>query len=85
MTGRIIPPEDEEAELDAAVLRAVFQSRIRLVKMTREEAVASAGGEWDGAQKWLKSESRKEGSFYWMCDYFDLEPTAVKRAIREQK
>lgn len=83
--GRIKPPDEESNEVDIQVLTATFEARVRLAKQSREDAIKFAGEEWDRTQLWLKSESQREGSFLWFCDYFDLEPSAVKRAIREKK
>lgn len=71
--------------MDVDILRGIFASRVKLAKKTREEAVADALAEWDVTQRWVKSESEKEGSFRWFCDEFDLEISAVRRAIREKR
>ncbi len=72
-------------DLDREVLAATFASRVRLAKMTEEEAVCQAIGEYKRTLKWVASPSKAEGSFLWTCDYFDLEPDAVRRAIQEKK
>lgn len=72
-------------DMDLDVLRAIFASRVRLAKMTEEEAITSARSEWTENQAWIKSNSQQEKSFVWMCDEFDLEPDAVRRAIKERK
>lgn len=71
--------------VDVQVLQATFAARVRLAKESREDAIALAADEWDKTQKWVASESRKAGSFLWFCDEFDLEPSAVRRAIKEKR
>jgi hypothetical protein len=71
--------------VDANVLRAVFAARVSLAKLTKAEAVAHAEDEWDKTQKWAASNSTKEGSFIWFCQEFDLDESAVLRAIRERR
>ena len=71
--------------IDVDILRGIFAARVKLAKKTREEAAADAIAEWDATQKWTKSESEKEGSFIWFCDEFDLDISAVRRAIREKR
>ena len=71
--------------VDVDILRGIFASRVKLAKKTHEEAVADAIVEWEITQKWIKSESEKEGSFRWFCDEFDLDIGAVRRAIREKR
>lgn len=73
----------EEADID--VLRAVFASRVATAKLTVHEAVQQAEGDWQRTQLWVLSKSEKKGSFLWFCDFFDLEPDAVRRAIREKR
>ena len=72
-------------ELDLDVLRAIFASRVFLAKRTEEEAVQMARDEYRDNLMWVASNSQKEKSFCWFCDEFDLEPDAVRRAIKERK
>ncbi len=72
-------------DTDLDVLRAVFASRVNLAKRTEDEAAADARKEHQAAVKWVASPAQKEGSFLWMCDEFDLEYTAVRRAIQERR
>lgn len=72
-------------DMDRETLAPIFASRVRLAKMTPEEAVDQALLEHKRTLRWVASQSTKEGSFLWMCDYFDLEPDAVRRAIQEKK
>lgn len=72
-------------DVDIDVLRSVFASRCQLAKMTEEEAAAGAIAELHATQAWVKSNSRQEKSFLWFCDEFDLEPSAVRRAIQERR
>ncbi len=71
--------------VDKEVLGATFAARVRLAKLTEEEAAEQAHEEWCRTQKWLVSTSQKPGSFLWFCDEFDLDPSAVRRAIKERK
>jgi hypothetical protein len=72
-------------EVDKQVLAATFAARVSLAKLSEEDAVEQAKTEWQKTQKWVASESHREGSFNWFCDYFDLLADAVRRAIREKK
>lgn len=71
--------------VDRAVLEATFRSRIELAKMTELEAQTQARDEWLRTQGWIRSQSQATGSFLWFCDEFELDPSAVRRAIRERK
>lgn len=71
--------------IDVSVLRAVFAARVQLAKETEEEAVDKCRKDWAITQLWVKSQSEKEGSFNWFCDEFDLDPSAVRRAIQERR
>jgi len=71
--------------VDANVLRAVFAARVSLAKLTKAEAVAHAEDEWEKTQRWVMSNSTKEASFIWFCQEFDLDESAVLRAIRERR
>jgi hypothetical protein len=72
-------------EVDKQVLAATFAARVSLAKLSEEEAVGQAKVEWQKTQKWVASESHREGSFLWFCDDFDLDPSAVRRAIKEKR
>lgn len=72
-------------DVDLDVLRSIFASRVQLAKRTEEEAGEDAKLEWRRCQAWVKSSSTKEGSFIWLCEEFDLEVTAVRRAIVEKR
>jgi hypothetical protein len=58
---------------------------VQLAKKTEEEVAADAIRELRLALAWVKSPAVKQGSFLWFCDEFDLEPTAVRRAIQEKR
>lgn len=70
-------------KVDREVLAAVFASRVSLAKKTEDQAVADVRLEWAKARAWVfsKASENKQGTFLWMCDFFDLEPTAVRRTI----
>lgn len=74
---------------DHEVLSAIFAARVALAKRTLEDvqatAIAEAELEWRLTQKWVASSSTAEGSFLDFCDEFDLDPSAVRRAIKERK
>jgi hypothetical protein len=72
-------------EVDKQVLAATFAARVSLAKLTEEEAVDQAKTEWHRTQKWVLSTSMRPGSFLWYCDEFDLEVSAVRRAIKERR
>ena len=67
--------------VDRDTLAAIFASRVSLAKKTEEQAVADARLEWQRTQAWVKSPATKRGSFVWCCEEFDLELSAVRRAI----
>jgi len=70
---------------DNTVLASVFASRVALAKMPVHEAVQQAEQEWHKTQIWVASKSEREGSFNWFCDMFDMDASAVRRAIKERK
>jgi hypothetical protein len=72
-------------DVDLDILRSIFASRVQLAKRTEEEAGEDAKAEWRRCQAWVKSNSAKEKSFVWFCDYFEFEPDAVRRAIVEKR
>lgn len=71
-----------ENPIDRETLAAVFASRVSLVKKTEDQAAEEARVEHRRALAWVKSGATKEGSFLWMCDEFDLDPAAVRRAVK---
>ncbi len=72
-------------EVDREVLAAVFASRVSLAKKTEDQAAEDARVDHKKTLAWVKSESQKERSFLWCCSEFDLEPSAVRRAIVEKR
>ena len=72
-------------ETDVNVLRGVFAARVQLAKLPMHEAIQQAEAEWHKTQAWAASTSKKEGSFNWFCDEFDLDAGAVRRAIKERR
>jgi hypothetical protein len=52
---------------------------------TPEEVQRFALSEWERAKGWIASNSYAPGSFLWCCDQYELEPDAVRRAIKERK
>ena len=69
---------------DSRVLAATFAARVQLAKLPVHEALQQAEKEWQQTQAWVVSESKKEGSFLWFCAEFELDPSAVRRAIKER-
>lgn len=76
---------NEVGEVDRAVLAGIFASRVSTAKMTEEEAVEQARAEHKKTLAWVKSDSVKERSFRWFADLFDMDHTAVRRAIAEKR
>ena len=74
-----------EYDIDRETLAAIFASRVALAKRTEEEAMADAAAEHRRTLAWVASTSRDEKSFVWMCDEFDVDPGAVRRAILEKR
>ena len=72
-------------EADNDILAATFAARVQLAKESEDECVGKARLEWQRTQKWVASESHREGSFLWFCEEFDLDPSAVRRAIKERR
>lgn len=72
-------------EIDRAVLSGIFASRVSTAKLTEAEAVEQAQVEHKKTIAWVASDSTKERSFRWFCDLFDLDCTAVRRAIAERR
>mgnify|MGYP000958344728 CR=1 FL=1 len=71
--------------VDREVLASIFAARVALAKKSLEQVLLDATAEHQGTLKWLESQSRKEGSFLDLCDEFDLDPGAVRRAVREAR
>lgn len=74
-----------ENVVDRETLAAIFASRVGLAKKTEEEAAENARLEHYKTALWVKSSSKKEGSFLWFCDEFELDAGAVRRAIAEKR
>jgi len=62
-----------------------FAERVLLAKMSLDEAMAETQAEWHFVQRWVASSSNTQGSFNWCCDEFDLDASAVRRAIQEKR
>lgn len=71
--------------VDREVLASVFAARVSLAKKTLETVLLEATEEWQRTLKWMQSESRKEGSFLDLCDEFELDPGAVRRAVKQSQ
>jgi hypothetical protein len=72
-------------DADKETLAAIFASRVALAKKSLEEAIEEITRDYEHTKTWVSSQSQKEGSFLWFCDVFDLEPDAVRRAIKEKR
>ena len=72
-------------EVDRETLAAIFASRVSLAKRTEDEAAEDARTEHRKTVAWITSSSKKEKSFLWFCDEFELAPDAVRRAIAEKR
>jgi hypothetical protein len=75
----------EPTALDRETLAAIFASRVSLAKRTEDEAVEDARTEHKKTMLWVASNGQKIGSFLWMCDEFDLDADAVRKAIQERR
>lgn len=74
----------ELTAVDREVLSAVFASRITLARKSKEDALAEAVQEHARAGSWIKSNTRKEGSFLWFCEQFGIEPSAVRMTLEKK-
>lgn len=72
-------------EVDRETLAAIFASRVSLAKRTEDQAAEDARTEHRKTVSWITKSGMKEGSFLWMCDEFDLDAGAVRRAIAERR
>ena len=70
---------------DRETLAAIFTARITLARKTPDEAAEDGRTERVSCIKWMRSSSTKEGSFLWFCDEFDLDPGAVRKAVKERQ
>jgi len=70
---------------DIARLAAVFENRVKLAKMTEDEAAEEVRLEHRRVLKWLDAKTEKQGSFLWFCDVFELDAGAVRKAIAERR
>jgi hypothetical protein len=77
--------EEQSNPIDREVLAAIFASRVSLAKKTPEQAAADAKLEHAKVTAWIGSPSQKPKSFLWFCDSFELEPSAVRRAVAEAR
>jgi len=67
--------------LDRDILAATFQSRVRLAKVDLPKALEEASTEWEANRQWFLASTKAQGSFAWYCTEFDLEPSAVLKAV----
>jgi hypothetical protein len=74
-----------EQNLLRAMIADEFSWRVMLAKLPNDDAVSRfAISEAKSAREWITSASTAEGSFLWCCDYYDMEPSAVRRAVIER-
>ena len=73
--------EEKGLVLERDVLAATFQARVKLARQSRDNAAKEADTEWLSNREWFLSTRRVPGSFLWMCDEFDLEPSAVRKQV----
>ena len=66
-------------------MAAIFASRVSLAKRTEDEAAEDARREHQRIVAWVNSPAQREKSFLWFCDTFNLEASAVRRAIAEKR
>ena len=72
-------------DADRETLAAIFASRCSLAKRTEDQAAEDARAEHRKTVAWIASPSRKEKSFLWFAEEFDLDAGAVRRAIAERR
>ena len=70
---------------DRDVLSAIFASRLSLCQKTEAEAAAEAILLRRQAIMWISNNSQQKYSFTWFCDMLDVEPSAVRKAVRIEK
>jgi len=74
--------QDSDAiSVERDILAATFQSRIRLVRLARGQASTDADAEWVSNREWFLARTKTPGSFLWFCAEFDLERSAVLKAL----
>lgn len=73
--------EEDEKKEELRKMREWFAERALLAKMTLRQALAQTRQEWHLIQEWVASDSNAKASFNWYCEFFDMEPSAVRRAI----
>jgi len=69
--------------IDGAVLAAIMTSRVETAKRTVEEVIDEAIQDHEECLRWFASDATTKGSLRWFCEILDLEPDAVRRAVRE--
>lgn len=72
-------------DTDRELLAGIFASRVTLAKMTAEEAVEQAKTEHAKTLVWVASESKQPRSFHWFCQEFEIDPGAVRKAIKDRR
>lgn len=75
--------DTEFQELWKKVLRQAQQHYIH--GPTEEELQDYARVAGEDAEAWIDSNSEEVGSFVWVCDLLDLEPSAVRAAWRKKR
>jgi len=62
----------------------VLERRFIAAAQSEEEYAAGARTAHRNALKWMTNNSKIKGGFLWVCDALNLEPDAVRRAMREK-
>lgn len=75
--------DTEFQELWKRVLRQAQQHYI--AGPTEQELNDYARVAGEDAEAWIDSDSEEVGSFIWVCDLLDLEPSAVRAAWRKKR
>ena len=72
------------SDLNREELARDFAWLVLLAKLPSQEAAQRfAVKEWRRAKAWVAADTEAQGSFLWCCDVYDLEPDAVRRAIKK--
>ena len=73
-------------EITTEWLAEEFAWRVLLLKLAEpDDRHRFIDKEYTKLRRWMSSSSEEVGSFIWFCDFFDHDPDAVRRAIKEKR
>lgn len=78
MSKLIMSPEEIEA------VRAEMTGKVAAAGRTEKQYVDAARYAHRKAIAWVADDSTAAGSFRWACDVLDLDPSAVRRALKHK-